>query len=148
VADSNSIGDNGCGLSGPGGWFEHPNGGVPSLVGNSNIAGLEGQDLGRHSANERTLGAPSLVVQRPGPVNGAWAIADWLFCTDGLWRPAESGSSALVDRTAVDMGSLFPDGTHPFRTEGPWAKGMIEGYGNAIVAPLAEMFIRAYMGLK
>ncbi|GAA0334822.1 DNA cytosine methyltransferase [Morganella psychrotolerans] len=60
------------------------------------------------------------------PTNGYWRDADWLFCRDDKWRAVESGTFPLADGVA-----------------GRVAK--IRAYGNAIVAPVAEEFIRAYM---
>ncbi|HCL5348380.1 TPA: DNA cytosine methyltransferase [Salmonella enterica] len=60
------------------------------------------------------------------PVNGFWRDADWLFCRDGKWRPVKPGLKPLVNGT-------------------PGRVGQLRAYGNAIVAPVAETFIRAYM---
>lgn len=61
-----------------------------------------------------------------GPTNGYWRDADWLLCRDDKWRPVESGTFPLADGVAGRVGKL-------------------RAYGNAIVAPVAEEFIRAYM---
>lgn len=61
-----------------------------------------------------------------GQVNGFWGSADWLFCRDGKWRPVKPGLSPLVDGVAGRVGQL-------------------RAYGNAIVAPVAEAFIAAYL---
>ncbi|EBK9258358.1 DNA cytosine methyltransferase [Salmonella enterica] len=63
---------------------------------------------------------------RTCPVNGYWRDADWLFCRDGKWRPVKPGLKPLVNGT-------------------PGRVGQLRAYGNAIVAPVAEAFIRAYM---
>lgn len=60
------------------------------------------------------------------PTNGYWRDADWLLCRDDKWRPVEPGTFPLVDGAAGRVGKL-------------------RAYGNAIVAPVAEEFIRAYM---
>ncbi|ECG8515525.1 DNA cytosine methyltransferase [Salmonella enterica subsp. salamae] len=60
------------------------------------------------------------------PVNGFWRDTDWLFCRDGKWRPVKPGVKPLVNGT-------------------PGRVGQLRAYGNAIVAPVAETFIRAYM---
>ncbi|ECW0109018.1 DNA cytosine methyltransferase [Salmonella enterica subsp. enterica] len=59
-------------------------------------------------------------------VNGVWRDADWLFCRDGKWRPVKPGLKPLVNGLAGRV-------------------GQVRAYGNAIVAPVAETFIRAYM---
>lgn len=59
-------------------------------------------------------------------VNGFWGSADWIFCRDGKWRPVKPGISPLVDGVAGRVGQL-------------------RAYGNAIVAPVAEAFIAAYL---
>lgn len=63
---------------------------------------------------------------RPGPTNGFWRDADWLFCRDGKWRPVEPGTSPLVNGAAARVGRL-------------------RGYGNAIVAQAAQAFIESMM---
>jgi DNA (cytosine-5)-methyltransferase 1 len=63
---------------------------------------------------------------RPSPTNGFWRDADWLFCRDGKWRPVEPGTSPLAHGSAARVGRL-------------------RGYGNAIVAPAAQVFIEAVM---
>ena len=57
---------------------------------------------------------------------GFWRDADWLLCRDGRWRPVEPGTFPLVDGASARVGRL-------------------RGYGNAIVAPQAEAFIRAFL---
>lgn len=59
---------------------------------------------------------------RPGPTNGYWRDADWLFCRDGKWRPVQPGTFPLAHGTPARVGRL-------------------RGYGNAIVAQVAEAFI-------
>jgi DNA (cytosine-5)-methyltransferase 1 len=65
-------------------------------------------------------------VEGPGPVNGFWAGADWLPCTDGKARPVESGTFPLADGAPARVVRL-------------------RGYGDGIVAQAAEAVIRAYM---
>ena len=61
---------------------------------------------------------------RPGPVNGLWRTADWLYCRDGKWRPVEGGTFPLAHGDTARVGRL-------------------RAYGNAIVPQLAAEFIRA-----
>ena len=63
---------------------------------------------------------------RPGPTNGLWRDADWLFCRDGKWRPVEPGTFPLAHGAASRVGRL-------------------RAYGNAIVAEAATAFIEAYL---
>jgi DNA (cytosine-5)-methyltransferase 1 len=78
---------------------------------------------------------------RPSPTNGHWRAADWLYCTDGKWRPVESGTFPLVDGASFRVGS---GGAF----EGRSRQEMLRGYGNAIVAPLAQAFIEEFMSLS
>lgn len=63
----------------------------------------------------------------PGPTNGLWADADWLFCRDGKWRPVEPG-------------------TFPLAHGAPARVGRLRGFGNAINAIQAQTFIESVMG--
>jgi len=58
-----------------------------------------------------------------------WNACDWLPCTDGKARPVEPGTFPLAHGVAGRVGRL-------------------RAYGNAIVAPLAEEFIRAYLDAR
>ena len=107
------------------------------LVANANHEGLEGRGRVRECASELASGQ-SGVVSGPGPVNGHWRDADWIPCRDSKIRPIEPGSTPLVDGSATRVG--FSGAVE--RLDIP---GMLRGYGNAIVAPVAEEFIRAYM---
>jgi hypothetical protein len=72
------------------------------------------------------------------PPDSIWSDADWIFCRDNKWRPIEPGSFPLVDGTAFDLGSGGP-------YEGMSRAGMLRGYGNAIVLPVAVAFVEAAM---
>ena len=45
---------------------------------------------------------------RPGPTNGLWRNADWLFCRDGKWRPVSPKPQPLVDGSAESLGRVRP----------------------------------------
>jgi DNA (cytosine-5)-methyltransferase 1 len=62
----------------------------------------------------------------PGPVNGFWRTADWIFCTDLRWRAVEPGAQPLAHGA-------------------PSRVGRLRGYGNAIVAEQAKAFIKSYL---
>lgn len=86
------------------------------------VAGQPAAETARHGHTvEPTSGG-----DRPGPTNGLWRDADWLFCRDGKWRPVEPGTFPLADRIAGRVGCL-------------------RAYGNAIVEPAARAFIEAYL---
>ena len=102
-------------------------------------------------ANGRQRGCDDEELPRPGPTNGRWADADWIFCTDGKWRAVEHGtfplvygktqplSRSLADELPAGMG---PGGDSCASTNE--ARTMrLRGYGNAIVVEQAAAFIRA-----
>jgi DNA (cytosine-5)-methyltransferase 1 len=59
-------------------------------------------------------------------LKGHWGTADWLYCTDGRWRPVEAGTFPLADGAAFRLGRL-------------------RGYGDAINAQVAKAFIESYI---
>ena len=61
-----------------------------------------------------------------GPTDGVWRDADWLRCRDGRWRPVEPGTFPLADGV-------------------PGRMGLLRGYGNAIVPPLAAEFVTEFL---
>lgn len=64
-----------------------------------------------------------------GPTNGFWRDADWLHCRDARWRPVEPGTLPLVNGAPARVGRL-------------------RGYGNAIVAEVAQAFIESYLDAR
>lgn len=58
--------------------------------------------------------------------DGVWRDPDWLLCRDGGWRPVEPGTFPLADGI-------------------PGRMGLLRGYGNAIVPPLAAEFVMAFL---
>ena len=61
-----------------------------------------------------------------GATDGVWRDPDWLRCRDGRWRPVEPGTFPLADGI-------------------PGRMGLLRGYGNAIVPPLAAEFVTAFL---
>jgi DNA (cytosine-5)-methyltransferase 1 len=61
-----------------------------------------------------------------GATDGIWRDPDWLRCRDGRWRPVEPGTFPLADGI-------------------PGRMGLLRGYGNAIVPPLAAEFVIAFL---
>ena len=98
------------------------------FVADTDAARSQGRSRGRDGANERAARTSSLGSESgsTGPTNGIWRDADWLLCRDGKWRPVSPGTFPLVDGSAARVGRL-------------------RGYGNAIVAPVAQAFIEAVM---
>ncbi|EZR20039.1 hypothetical protein AE23_01842 [Klebsiella pneumoniae UCI 64] len=101
------------------------NGGMADTDGN----GWQGRLSGRQSTGREVVNGQAGrggTVSGPGPVNGFWRDADWLYCRDGKWRPVRSGSCPLADGIPARVGRL--------RT-----------YGNAINIEAATAFIKSYM---
>ena len=94
------------------------------------------RDAGNSLASHRTS----------GPTNGVWADADWLFCRDGKWRPVEPGTFPLAHGAASRVGSSGADWRSPAGEEEKGNRvGRLRGYGNAINAEAARIFIEAYL---
>jgi len=66
---------------------------------------------------------------RPGPTNGFWGDADWLFCRDGKWRPVKPGLEPLAHGA-------------------PQRVGRLRAYGNAIVSEAAAHVIAAFLEVE
>lgn len=86
--------------------------------------------------------------QRPGPTNGFWGTADWLFCRDERWRPVEPAVLGLVDGLpgcVVSSGPFVP-ASYPIAQGGKDARRVmrLRGYGNAINPHAAAEFIQAF----
>lgn len=95
-------------------------------------------------------------LERPGPTNGFWRDADWLFCRDGKWRPVESGTFPLVASLPKSLGSGSAELRRLARVAGLDSKslarakafriGTLRGYGNAVDAEATREFCEAVIG--
>jgi DNA (cytosine-5)-methyltransferase 1 len=65
----------------------------------------------------------------PGATNGHWREADWLFCTDGKWRPVEPGTFPLAHGLGSRMGRL-------------------RAYGNGICLEAAQAVIESFLDCR
>lgn len=83
-------------------------------------------DVSRQWNKDSEAAAGCSGVMRPGPVNGFWRDADWLYGRDGWWRRVRPKSFPLADGIPARVGRL--------RT-----------YGNAINIEAATAFIKSYM---
>jgi DNA (cytosine-5)-methyltransferase 1 len=132
VADADQQQYHGSGQQWPRGRIEFANSGSTGNVADAGIERCDRQhallwqeEPGR---NERETAEATGRGEtcRPGPVNGFWRDADWIGCRDGKWRAVEPGTFPLVDGAPARVGRL-------------------RAYGNAIVAPVAGAFVRAYL---
>ena len=102
------------------------------ILGLQQVRGEEGS----RPAAELARGCGDHGQRRPGPTNGFWRDADWLFCRDDKWRPVESGTFPLVDGASFHLGSGSA-------FAGKSRQGMLKGYGNAIDAEATVDFLVA-----
>jgi DNA (cytosine-5)-methyltransferase 1 len=110
------------------GSHEHRNGGSAGGVAHDASGGRRKQRSALEPRDVRHVdGSSDAFSLRPGPTNGFWQSVDWLRCRDERWRPVEPGTFPLVNGA-------------------PNRVGLLRGYGNAIVAPQAEEFIRVALG--
>ncbi|MBT0460601.1 DNA cytosine methyltransferase [Morganella morganii] len=105
---------------------EYSNGCAVGRVGVTNSERCQGLEIKRDGKDTMSETTGSGRYCHTGPTSGYWRDADWLLCRDDKWRPVEPGTFPLADGVAGRVGKL-------------------RAYGNAIVAPVAEEFIRAYM---
>ena len=127
---------------------------VPDRLADDNCVRLSETSIRRVRYQEYHSQPRSSIQQGlPGPTNGFWRDADWLFCRDGKWRPIGASSQQMVDGSPADMGlgSTFPlvkgeafkeDSGHPVYA-GKSRQGMLKGYGNAIDAEATVDFLVA-----
>ncbi|WP_273803086.1 DNA cytosine methyltransferase [Providencia rettgeri] len=126
VADSNREQRKRSWNTRPARWDEYSNGGKVSRLGIADSERCSRFEIERNRKNALLEVAGSGGNHNTKKTNGYWRDADWLYCTDDKWRPVESGTFPLVNGVTGRVGRL-------------------RAYGNAIVAPVAEEFIKAYM---
>ena len=63
------------------------------------------------------------------PRGSFWSECDWLACIDGKARPVEPGTFPLAHGVKNRV-------------------GLLRGYGNSLVAPVAQAFIEAYLEVE
>jgi len=93
-----------------------------SSIGRQPSAALSRIDATRMGSSESVAKLGSF----SGATNGFWSSAEWIACRDGKARPVEPGTSPLAHGA-------------------PNRVGRLRGYGNAICAPQAQEFVRAFM---
>jgi DNA (cytosine-5)-methyltransferase 1 len=91
--------------------------------------GSEGLQRGRQHGRLAQDGpaVPSPILPGADPLHGFWRGADWIVCSDSIFRPIEPSLEPLADGIPSRMGRL-------------------RGYGNAIVPQVAAAFIAAFDG--
>jgi DNA (cytosine-5)-methyltransferase 1 len=91
-----------------------------------------------------------------GATNGFWRDAEWLYCRDEKYRAVEPVNEPMANGIADDLGLVrlasYPNRENeerlivsPLIAQGKKRVLRLKGYGNAIVAPVAEEFIKAYL---
>jgi DNA (cytosine-5)-methyltransferase 1 len=87
----------------------------------------------------------------PGPTNGLWRAVDWLFCRDGKWRPVGSIDVEMADGLAARLGYRRVGNRYslsPLQEKAENRVIRLRGYGNAINAEAARIFIESYKETK
>jgi len=94
----------------------------------------DAERLDRPRRSSESLRRPEVEPDRFGATD-FWDDVEWIACSDGKARPVKPGLECLVD----GVPGRLADGS---AVEGS-RTGMLKGFGNAIVPPLAAVFIRA-----
>lgn len=114
-------------------------------LGDTDAAGPQGCIVG-HRAHQPPAGPGGV----PGPVNGFWADAEWIWCRDEKWRAVEPVPERMAPGLASHLGSVRVGGAsffHPLQTGSKARIMRLKGYGDCINAEVAKEFIRAYMSI-
>jgi DNA (cytosine-5)-methyltransferase 1 len=83
---------------------------------------------GEHTQSEHDGELPGRLKGLRG-AGGFWSAAEWIYCRDEKYRPTKSGTFPLAHGATARVGRL-------------------RAYGNAICAPQAEEFIKAYLEVR
>lgn len=117
-------------------WYEFERSGELNWMGDTDSERLNGQPVSIWEGKNKN-----------SEINGAGESIDWLYCKDNKYRPIKSGITPLVNGAARGMGHSSDSSISPNETSE--ARVMrIKGYGNAIQAKTAELFIRALMSTQ
>jgi DNA (cytosine-5)-methyltransferase 1 len=124
-------------------------------LGSDGVDGGVANADGRDTSAERQQRGGEQRLQPQGGGGGWWSDAEWIPCRDGKWRPVEPGSFPLAHGLPAGLGRLSAgqrgladlagaDGASLKRAKA-YRVGSLRGYGNAIVAPAAETWVRCVM---
>lgn len=158
LADRDDAGLEGRGQPGRERSAERPSGagGLAGWLADAELAGVRpcgsggsgstpGSLQGAHGERQRVwphaVAVDDDLGTRPGPTDGFWRDADWLFCRDGKWRPAEQSFFGMDDGLSGGLvhGGAFVPASHPLAPSHKDARRVmrLRGYGNAIVPQAA-----------
>jgi len=119
-----------------------------------------GLEIGQGDQNGRpAIRFEGQAIAAPSFANGFWSDAEWLLCQPepghpkgryrAVERATESKLEQIPDGLASELGLVRHEGGaqifSPLIQKTRNRVGRLRGYGDAIVAPVAEAFIRAYM---
>lgn len=108
----------------------------------ANSDGYRCGESGSQPEKERNGTVGDDIVSGPGPTNGFWRAADWVWCQDLFWRPVKPNTSPLanVATSRVVRGVRSRTSAAENTTE---ARAMrLKMYGNAINAESAKVFVQ------
>jgi DNA (cytosine-5)-methyltransferase 1 len=95
-------------------------------VGDTGASRLQDTECQELSGAQRNEEGRAITESSRAPTNGFWQNAVWLYCKDDKWRPTEPSIFPLVNGA-------------------PGRVGRLRGYGNALVAPVAQAFIESFL---
>jgi DNA (cytosine-5)-methyltransferase 1 len=110
-----------------------------SRVGNTERDGLTTDPI-RRSISKSEAESGMLQSERPS------TDIEWLYCRDNKYRPIKSGVKPLVN--GVARGVVYSGGSINANNTGLAKNIRLKGYGNAIQAKTAQLFIESFMELK